>query len=77
MVTRNACFKADIKSTDIALIKKCRLPANSGTTLQRFNYQNWSMHKEQIKDNTAHIHIFLEIALLLKTKSLQYEKDFR
>lgn len=66
MVTRNACFKADIKSTDVALIKKGRLPASSVTTLQRFNYQNWSMHKKQTKDNTVHIPIFLEIALLLK-----------
>lgn len=77
MVTRNACFKADIKSTDIALIKKCRLPANSGTTLQRFNYQNWSMHKEQIKDNTAHIHIFLEIALLLKIEKFAVWERFQ
>lgn len=64
MVTRNACFKADIKSTNVALIKKGRLPASSVTTLQRFNYQNQSMHKNQT--NTVHIHIFLEIALLLK-----------
>lgn len=44
MVTRNACFKADTKSTDVALIKKCRLPTSSVTTLQRFDYQNWSTH---------------------------------
>lgn len=64
MVTRNACLEADINSTDVALIKKGRLPASNVTTLQRFNYQNWNIHENQT--NTVHIEIFTEITLLLK-----------
>lgn len=55
-----------MKSTDVTLTQKGRLPASNVTTVQKFKYQNCSTHKNQTKDNIAHINIFLEIAVLLK-----------
>lgn len=66
MVTRNAYFKADMKSTDVTLTQEGRLPANNVTIVQKFKYQNCSTHKNQTKDNIVHINIFLELAVLLK-----------
>lgn len=66
MVSRNACFKAEIESTDVILTKKGRLPASNVTTLQKFDYQNCRTHKTQTKGNIVHVSIFLETALILK-----------